>query len=89
MNNKELLINFINFLCPFTFNLDSEEYINHLIDKFLLEFEELEIVQDTVFTPPWNIIENPEKTEGWIEFQKTFMKNPHFFWNKYEPRQSN
>ncbi len=31
------------------------------------------------FPPPWNINEHPEKTEGWIEFQKELRKNPEYY----------
>lgn len=31
------------------------------------------------FPPPWNIDEHPEKTEGWIEFQKAMRKDPNYY----------
>jgi len=31
------------------------------------------------FPPPWNINEFPEKTEGWIEFQKALKKDPAYY----------
>ena len=30
--------------------------------------------QESYFPPPWNIYDHPEKTEGWIEFQKEWLK---------------
>jgi hypothetical protein len=31
------------------------------------------------FPPPWNFYEYPEKTEGWIEFQKAMRKDPEYY----------
>lgn len=31
------------------------------------------------FPPPWNMYEHPEKTEGWIEFQKAIRKDPKYY----------
>ena len=31
------------------------------------------------FPPPWNMHENPEKTEGWIEFQRCMRKDPKHY----------
>ena len=35
------------------------------------------------FPPPWNISENPEKTEGWIEFQRYMRKDPKYYLADY------
>lgn len=31
------------------------------------------------FPPPWDINENPEKTEGWIEFQRAMKRDPDYY----------
>lgn len=31
------------------------------------------------FPSPWNIYDHPEKTEGWIEFQKAMRKDPEYY----------
>jgi hypothetical protein len=33
------------------------------------------------FPPPWSISEYPEKTEGWIEFQRAMKKDPKYYLN--------
>lgn len=43
---------------------------------------------DGFFPPPWNIYEHPEKTEGWIEFQKAMRKNPEYYSYSYQPERS-
>ena len=35
--------------------------------------------QISFFPPPWNIDEHPEKTEGWIEFQKALREDPAYY----------
>ncbi len=30
--------------------------------------------ENSYILPPWNILENPEKTEGWLDFQKMMKK---------------
>lgn len=37
------------------------------------------LTHDAFFPPPWNINEFPEKTEGWIEFQKAMRKDPSYY----------
>lgn len=45
---------------------------------------------DGFFPPPWNIYEFPEKTEGWIEFQKYMKKDPEYYLGSmFTSRQSN
>lgn len=34
---------------------------------------------ESYFPPPWHIDEYPEKTQGWIEFQKEMIKNPEYY----------
>jgi len=34
---------------------------------------------ETFFPPPWNVSEHPEKTEGWIEFQKAMRASPNYY----------
>jgi hypothetical protein len=36
-------------------------------------------MNDGFFPPPWNMNEHPEKTEGWIEFQKAMKKDPEYY----------
>jgi hypothetical protein len=31
------------------------------------------------FPPPWNPNEHPEKTEGWLEFQREMKKYPKYY----------
>jgi hypothetical protein len=31
------------------------------------------------FPPPWNPNEFPEKTKGWLEFQKEMKKDPEYY----------
>lgn len=31
------------------------------------------------FPPPWNPYTHPEKTEGWIEFQRAMRKDPEHY----------
>jgi len=38
-----------------------------------------EDLDDGFFPPPWNFYEHPEKTEGWIEFQKEMRKDPEYY----------
>lgn len=37
---------------------------------FLEWYNPLKMIEGGFFPPPWDMSENPEKTEGWIEFQK-------------------
>lgn len=36
-------------------------------------------ISEGLFPPPWNMNEHPEKTEGWIEFQKAMRQDPKFY----------
>lgn len=38
------------------------------------------------FPPPWNIYEHPEKTEGWIEFQRHMQKDPEYYTMRHPRR---
>lgn len=31
------------------------------------------------FAPPWDMTKHPEKTEGWIEFQRAMKKDPSYY----------
>lgn len=31
------------------------------------------------FPPPWNAYDHPEKTEGWLEFQREMKKDPKYY----------
>ncbi len=35
--------------------------------------------EDGYFPPPWNINDFPEKTLGWLEFQKEMKENPRYY----------
>ena len=48
----------------------------------LFDSEKTQDLSDGFFPPPWNIYEFPEKTEGWIEFQKYLRKDPDYYLNK-------
>lgn len=43
------------------------------------EVMELYPAQQTFCPPPWSISENPEKTEGWFEFQRALRKDPEYY----------
>lgn len=34
---------------------------------------------DGYFPPPWDFIKYPEKTDGWLEFQKEARKHPEYY----------
>lgn len=38
-----------------------------------------EALEEGFFPPPWNINEHPEKTAGWIEFQREMRKDPKYY----------
>lgn len=46
-------------------------------------WKEITEVRQPYFLPPWDMNEFPEKTEGWIEFQKAMDKNPEYYLCKY------
>ncbi len=35
------------------------------------------------FPPPWDFVKYPEKTEGWLEFQKEMRKHPSYYHGDY------
>ncbi len=37
------------------------------------------LVEEAFFPPPWNFYDHPEKTEGWIEFQRAMRKDPKYY----------
>ena len=41
---------------------------------------------ENLFPPPWNMYEYPEKTEGWMEFQRAMRKDPIYY--SYQPERS-
>lgn len=41
--------------------------------------EDLDKKFESFFPPPWNINEHPEKTKGWIEFQREMRKDPKYY----------
>jgi hypothetical protein len=38
-----------------------------------------EKLTDGLHPPPWNMYDHPEKTEGWIEYQKEMRKDPDYY----------
>ncbi len=34
---------------------------------------------EAFFPPPWSISDFPEKTEGWIEFQRAMKRDPKYY----------
>jgi len=38
-----------------------------------------EALGDGFFPPPWNFYDYPEKTEGWIAFQREMRKDPQYY----------
>jgi|HubBroStandDraft_4_1064222.scaffolds.fasta_scaffold421194_1 hypothetical protein len=52
-------------------------------NKLLLQPERLNPeainVFESFFPPPWNINEYPEKTIGWIEYQREMRKDPKYY----------
>lgn len=34
---------------------------------------------EAFFPPPWNMLEYPEKTEGWMQFQREMRKFPEYY----------
>lgn len=38
-----------------------------------------EALEEGFFPPPWNIYDHPEKTKGWIEFQRALRKDPKYY----------
>lgn len=43
---------------------------------------------ESYFPPPWNMSDYPEKTEGWIEFQKALINDPKYYLNHFIERQN-
>ena len=38
---------------------------------------------DGYFPPPWDFYQYPEKTEGWIEFQRAMREDPNYYSRKW------
>ena len=55
------------------------QYIFHKYQPERSKREDLENKYESYFPPPWHIYEHPEKTEGWIEFQKEMRKDPKYY----------
>jgi hypothetical protein len=56
----------------FTFDKD-------MLLKYQPERLNPEALEEGFFPPPWNFYEHPEKTEGWIEFQREMRKDPKYY----------
>lgn len=50
-----------------------------LRQKFLRNESPKPLDHESFFPPPWNFIDEPKKTEGWIEFQKYMKKHPEYY----------
>lgn len=59
-------------------NEDFDYKVEALKINFLKENPSYEI-EYNIFPPPWDFVKYPEKTEGWIEFQKEFLKHPEYY----------
>ena len=83
LDKKSIFCKILNeWLCEgckkdFSFKLEALK-INFLKENPLKENE------FDIFPPPWNFYENPEKTEGWIEFQKEMKKHPEYYLMEYK-----
>lgn len=58
---------------------NAEKKVLFLKMKKLMEDERSKTPIEFYFPPPWRMDENPEKTEGWIEFQKALTKDPKYY----------
>ncbi len=36
-----------------------------------------------LFPPPWDFVKYPEKTEGWVEFQREMKRHPKYYLGNY------
>jgi hypothetical protein len=61
----------------------SEEINNHINNCKQCRPERLNpktcSMDECLFPPPWNVYEHPEKTEGWIAFQREMKKDPEYY----------
>lgn len=85
----------VNFKCnecdTYGFILDNFVYVQNEPHEYVRFKDKLcsfikksnSITDDAVFPPPWNPYEHPEKTEGWIEFQKRMKEDPSYYMGKY------
>jgi len=63
-------------------NLDLGQREQYMFNRRRMEEQqekETMSIADGFFPPPWNIYDHPEKTEGWIEFQKAMRENPDYY----------
>lgn len=55
----------------------------------LAKYQKKELIMEGYFPPPWNPNEFPEKTEGWIEFQKYLREDPEYYLMNFEKKTTN
>jgi hypothetical protein len=57
------------------------EMIFILLEDFMKDIGMLvkAVNNDGFFPPPWNIDDYPEKTEGWLEFQRCMRNEPEYY----------
>lgn len=78
--------------CYEHWNFDDKKPFDHLIGvtkwkKLHQASGNIEYISDgDFFPPPWNCYENPERTQGWIEFQKEMRKDPNFYLKQFHDR---
>lgn len=59
-----------------------EEDFSYILQATINDFLQIKsdgIIQFDYFPPPWDFTKFPEKTEGWVEFQKEMQKHPEYY----------
>jgi hypothetical protein len=83
--NKNELVNFLLEYKELSWEISGkvEEILLKAIDEFFDSNQPERLSEKTLqegfFPPPWNFYEHPEKTEGWIEFQRAMRKDPKYY----------
>lgn len=61
-------------------NPQTEQELNEFKIKYNESHENYHpLLEDAFFPPPWDLYQYPEKTEGWIEFQRAMRKDPDYY----------
>ena len=61
------------------------ESFNYKLESLKIDFINLKLnnnknrEEESFFPPPWDFIKYPEKSEGWVEFQKEMKKHPEYY----------
>ena len=82
---KEELIKFLENHEELFWELTGKDYeiLNKSINEFFASYQpersKREDLNDGFFSPPWNINEHPEKTEGWVAFQQAMNEDPTYY----------